>query len=301
MYAAGMGSYTPPPGHYNLVAVNGPDTTCGVPGDTLRFKISPYNATAWLPGLCTAQDTFCFDVSSEHGWTFVCKPVAGTPEVVPAGGYLWYQTVTIHIPCNATVGSYERVVAGCYYVNNLGVCDPACPDCADPNVRPANHTTFYSKDTLYVRVDTRPLVYPPVILQDTLTLVEERQSKAYIPFSLCNQDQCIPMDIGYRIRSSGHVGPPIDMSDTVQVLAGKCTDVFGIINAASAIACTYDTLRIVAWSCAPTPLYDTCAQVVHVVALCCAPVFTAPVIAVLVLALILAAALFMRRRAAGRP
>jgi len=301
MYTAGMSPYTPPPGTYNLVAVNGPDTTWGAPGDTLRFKVAPYNATAWLPLLCTALDTMCYEVSSEHGWTFVCKPAAGTPQILPAGGYLWYQTVTIQIPCSAPVGSYEMVIGGCYYTNSLGECDPTCPDCADPNVRPSNHTSFYSKDTLYVQV--LPALPPPAptILQDTLTLVEARQPMAYIPFSICNLDQCSPMVAGYHISSRGHIGPPMSVSDTVQVQPGKCMDVFGILNAASSLACVFDTLTIVAWSCAPAPLYDTCVQVVHVVSPCCIPVLTAPVLAVLALALILAAAVFIRRRAATRP
>lgn len=304
MTYAGWSGYIPPPGHYNLVAVNGPDTTWGPPGGTLVYKLGPYNATAWQPQLCTAQDTFCFDVSSTHGWTIVCNPVAGTAMVLPAGGYLWTQNVTIQIPCNATIGSYEMVVAGCYYANSLGACDPTCLDCADPNTRPLNNTKFYSKDTLYVRVNTPHPTFPPVILQDTLSFAGEGMPQRDVPFSLCNQDPCLDVEYGYHIWSMGHIGGAISTYDTVAVSAGKCTDVYGIINTNGYASGTLDTLHIVAWTLEEPALYDTCVQRLLIIALCgtCpVPLLTAPVVAILALALILAAALFMRRRAASRP
>jgi hypothetical protein len=65
--------------------------------------------------------------------------------------------------------------------------------------------------------------------------------------------------------------------------------------------CTYDTLTIIVWSLAgPTIWYDTCVQRVHVVTPVPVPLFTVPVVTILVLALILAAAVFMRRRAVSR-
>jgi hypothetical protein len=305
MNAAGMAPYTPPPGVYNLVAVNGPDTTWGIPGQSLLFKVGPYNATAWLGPTggaitCVNQDTLCYDVSSTHGWTFITAPVAGTPEVLPAGGYLWYQTVTIQIPCSATVGSYERVIGVCAYTNMNIVCDPTCPDCSDPDTRPANGTHFYSSDTLYVHVLPVPPPPAPTILQDTLTLVEQGQTQAYIPFSFCNGDQCFPYDIGYTIKSKGHIGSALNMSGTVNVAGGKCADVFAILNAGSSTPCVYDTITAICWTVVASPLYDTCVMVLHVVEPSTVPLFTVPVVTILVLALILAAAVFMRRRAVSR-
>jgi hypothetical protein len=305
MDVAGMGDYTPPPGVYNLVAVNGPDTTWGIPGQTLVFKVGPYNATAWLGPtggaiLCVNQDTVCYDCTSQNGWTIVGNPALGTPNVLPPGGYLWYQTVSITIPCSATIGSYQRVVGVCAYTNFDIVCDPTCVDCSDPDTRPANNTHFYSSDTLYVKVLPAPPPPAPTILQDTLTLVEQGQTQAYIPFSLCNGDQCFAYDIGYKIDSKGHIGAAIHTTGTVNVPGGKCVDVFGIINAGSALPCTHDTLTTICWTVVATPLYDTCVMVLHVVEPASVPLFTMPVVTILVLALILAAAVFMRRRAVSK-
>jgi hypothetical protein len=47
-------------------------------------------------------------------------------------------------------------------------------------------------------------------------------------------------------------------------------------------------------------LSDTCVQVIHVVEPSSVPLFTVPVVTILVLALILAVAIFMRRRAVNR-
>lgn len=297
---AGQEVITPPPGIYNLVAVNGQDTTWGIPGQSLKYRVGPYNATAWQPLTCVLQDTLCYDVASQHGWTLVTSPAAGTPQVLPAGGYLWYQVVTIQIPCSATIGSYERVIGTCAYTNIAEVCDLTCADCADPNTRPANNTKFYSSDTLWVHVLPAPPPPAPTILQDTLTLVEQGQTQAYIPFSLCNGDQCFAYDIGYTIKSKGHVGSALNVSGTVNVAAGSCVDVFGIINAGAATPCQYDTLTTICWTVVATPLYDTCVQVIHIVEPSTVPLFTVPVVTILVLALILAAAVFMRRRAVSK-
>jgi hypothetical protein len=47
-------------------------------------------------------------------------------------------------------------------------------------------------------------------------------------------------------------------------------------------------------------VYDTCVQIIHIVEPEPVPLFTVPVVTILVLALILAAAVFMRRRAVSR-
>ena len=136
------------------------------------------------------------------------------------------------------------------------------------------------------------------ILQDSLTLVDHGQTQAYIPFSICNADACAP-DYGYNIKSKGHVGAAIDVTETIVVPGGTCKDVYGIINAGVALECDYDTLTIIAWGGIPV-MYDTCVQVIHVVLAEPVPLFTVPVVTILVLALILAAAVFMRRRAVSR-
>jgi len=279
------------------------DTTWGVPGAPLVFKVGPYNAAAsWLPtGYCKLADTLCFEISdSPVAWTIVCNPVEGTPYALSGPGYLWTQNVTINIPCSATVGNYYRIIGTVTYTNMDVECDLTCGDCADPNTRPADGFFYYSDDTLLVRVDPSPPPPAPVILQDSLTTVETGQTQAYIPFSLCNDDQCFATNMGYHIWSKGHVGAAINVYDTVNVLNGQCTDVYGIINAGSGVICTYDTLTIIAWTCAATPLYDTCVQIIHVIEARTVPLFTVPVVTILVLALILAAAVFIRRRAVSR-
>jgi hypothetical protein len=302
-----METIIPPPGIYNLIAVNGQDTTWGIPGAALKYRVGPYNATAWKgPNneniLCVNQDTLCYDVSSTHGWTIVTSPAAGTAQVLPPGGYLWYQTVTIQIPCSATIGSYERVVAVCAYTNFAGVCDPTCVDCSDPDTR-ANGTHFYSSDTLWVHVLPAPPPPAPSILQDSITYVEQGQTQAYIPFSLCNNDKCFAYDIGYHIVSKGHIGPAVNLTGSVNVGGGKCVDVFAIINAGGPplpTVCTFDTITTICWTVVAVPLYDTCVMLLHIVEPSQVPLFTVPVVTILVLALILAAAVFMRRRAVSR-
>ena len=133
------------------------------------------------------------------------------------------------------------------------------------------------------------------ILQDSLTLVDHGQTQAYIPFSICNTDPCAP-NYGYNIKSKGHVGPAINTTGTVAVPGGTCKDVYGIIDAGGSSVCALDTLTIIAWGGVPV-MYDTCVQIIHVVSSEAVPLFTVRVVTILVLALILVAAVFMRRRA----
>jgi len=300
---AGWPGYTPPPGNYHGggAAGNwGQDTTWGVPGQSLVYKLGPYYAAcSWLPGTCTDTDTLCFEIADNLGWTIVCNPVPGTLYELDCG-YLWTQNVTITIPCSATVGAYDRVIGTVTYANNAGNCDITCGDCADPNTRPADGFFYYSDDTLWVHVLPAPPPPAPVILQDTVTYVEQGQTQAYVPFSLCNDDQCFGVTMGYTLVSKGHVGPALNINTSVLVPAGKCVDVYGIIDAGTAAICTWDTLTIIAWTPAPGALYDTCVQRIHVVEQSTVPLFTVPVVTILVLALILAAAVFMRRRAVSK-
>ena len=138
-------------------------------------------------------------------------------------------------------------------------------------------------------------VRPPVLLRNAdAILIDQGQMKAYIPFSICNSDPELPIAVGYHIWSKGYVGPALDITDTVTVQPGTCSDVYGIVNAGSAVPCTYDSLTIAIWLMG---WYDTCVQVVHVVEPQDVPLSTVPVVTILVLALILSGAIFIRRRA----
>lgn len=265
-------------------------------GATIVRTVAPYNAHGtWLPAGCKAADTLCFHAISKSGWTIVGDPPLGTPEEMPGPGYLWYQDVFITAPCAVTIGQLDTVIAICTYTNVAGVCDPSCGDCNDPNTRPTDGLFYYSKDTLIVEVVASPPAL--ALFQDTLTLVERGQTAAYVPFSICNQDDCDPGTVyNYTISTTGNIPTTIPGS-SINVLGGDCSDVYAILDAGSATACTYDTLTIIVWI---GTTYDTCVQVVHVVEPEPVPLFTVPVVTILVLALILAAAVFMRRRAAAR-
>ena len=273
-------------------------------GGSITRELGCYNAAAtWLPAGCKAAagDTLCAHVTDKLGWTISGSPALDAAVILPGPGYIWYQYVTITAPCAVTICQYDTVIVQVAYWNTfLGHCDPACGDCKDPNIRPTDGLQYYSKDTLVVHV----IESPPAlgVFQDTLTLVDRGQTQAYIPFSVCNQDNCAPLTTyGYSIKSKGHVGPALNVTSTVQVSGGDCKDVYGIIDAGAASACQFDTLKIIVWTTVGTPTkYDTCVQRIHVVEPSPVPLFTVPVVTILVLALILAAAVFMRRRAVSR-
>jgi hypothetical protein len=203
------------------------------------------------------------------------------------------------VPCTATPGTYQVIAKNAYH--NAGACAPECGDCNDPNLRPGDGLNYYNSDTLYIKVVNPPAIIPLSILQDSLTLVDQGQTQAYVPFSICNADACFPA-FNYNIKSKGHFGPAINTSGSVSVPGGDCVDVYGVINAGTPVViCDYDTLTIIAWGGRPAWfMYDTCVQIVHAVSAEPVPLFTVPVVTILVLALILAAAVFMRRRAVSK-
>jgi hypothetical protein len=285
-------------GYLNGLPYNqpGPDYITAIAGQTLTYRLGPYNAhPTWTPTTCKNTDTLCFHISDNLGWTIACTPPADAPTILGAG-YLFYEDVSITLPCNVTVGQIDEVIAVCAYTNIAGTCDVSCGDCNDPNVRPGDGLNYYSADTLYITV----VVSPPAlgIFQDSIYYVEQGQTQAYVPFTIANQDECAPPTLfNYNIVSKGHIGAAINQSGSVTVNGGEQQDVYGIINAGTAAICTYDTLTIIAWA---GTAYDTCVQLVHVVSPVTVPLFTAPVVTILVLALVLAAAVFMRRRAVSR-
>jgi len=149
-------------------------------------------------------------------------------------------------------------------------------------------------------VEIGPLSATIVILADSLTFVERGQMSAYITFSICNGSYFAPAtNFSYLITSTGVVGPPINQSGSVLVTGGDCEDVYGIIDAGSANIGDYDELTIIAWDTETGTMYDTCVQIIQVIEPKYPSVLTAPVVTILVLAMILAAAMIMKRRAAS--
>jgi len=272
----------------------GPDYINVVPGQTVAYYLGLANI-GYTPTTCLATDTFCLDMTDTQGWTIVCDPAEGSA-LIYDNGYAYGQDISISVPCEATVGTVNMVIAHECYINLAGVCDPTCGDCVDPNIRPTTGVPYYNADTLYMTV----VVAPPAlgVYQDSIYYVEQGQTQAYIPFTIANQDECAPPTLFYyNIVSLGHIGSAINTSGSVTVNGGEQEDVFGILDAGTAEICTLDTLTIIAWSGAA---YDTCVQLVHVISPVTVPLFTTPVVTILVLALVLAAAVFMRRRAVSR-
>jgi hypothetical protein len=147
------------------------------------------------------------------------------------------------------------------------------------------------------------VVEPLYIVQDSIFDVEQGQTIAYVPFSICNGNPYAgAKDFGYHITSpgSGSNIPAIDQSGTVTgISGGECDYAYGIIDAGTAIVCEMATLTIVAWDI-ELGFYDTCVQIAHVVEPTEVPLFTTPVVTILVLAMILAAAVIMRKRATSK-
>jgi hypothetical protein len=269
----------------------------------------------WSSLTCTEpMDTFAVVTGDDLGWPitniFNSFDVQGTPGEDSEGTcYIiddngvdpWYfiVDVCITVPCDATVGQINVLTAQMAYCDN-GVAAPDSGDCEDPNFRSSGTIPCYSLiDQPFEVVESPPALY---ILQDTLYFVEQGQTAAYIPFSICNGDACAPpTDYDYVITSLGTVGPALNQTGTAAgVAGGLCEDVFGIVDAGTALVCTFDTLTIVVWDAGVGSIYDTCVQAIHVVEPVPVPLFTAPVVTILVLAMILAAAVIMKRHAVSK-
>lgn len=164
--------------------------------------------------------------------------------------------------------------------------------------------TECAQDTQFVAVTV--VVPPPEIeiFQDTLTSVDLGVNQAFIPFQICNGDPAAdPRDYEYWITSLGHVGPAVNVEDEIlDVPGGSCEYVYGIIDASGAAECDYDTLTILGFFDASGPggIYDTCVQVIHVIFPLPVPLFTTPVVTIMVLAMVLAAAVIMRKRVTNK-
>jgi hypothetical protein len=212
----------------------------------------------------------------------------------------WYfvTEVCISVPCDANVDDVNTLTLQMAYCDDQMVAQPDSGDCEDPNIHAGvPRYSLISQDFLVV--ESPPALY---ILQDTLYYVEQGQTAAYIPFAICNGDACAPAtDYNYLITSLGNVGPALNQTGTITgVLGGDCGYVYGIVDGGTAVVCTYDELTIIAWDAATGTVYDTCVQQIHVIEPVPVPLFTAPVVTILVLAMILAAAVIMKRHAISK-
>ena len=288
------------------------DTINIIRGETWCFTAYAMNygwASATCPG---TYDTFAVVTSDIAGWpitnTFLAfdqgtegEDAEGTCYIINDDGVdPWYfvTEVCMSVPCEALVDDTNTITIQMAYCDDQMVAQPDSGDCEDPNI----HSDIPRYSTLtqdFLIVESPPALY---ILQDTLYYVEQGQTSAYIPFAVCNGDPCAPAtDYDWTITSVGHVGGPLAMAGTAAgVVGGTCADVYGIVDAGLAEVCTFDTLTIIAWDAATGSVYDTCVQAIHVVEPVPVPLFTAPVVTILVLAMILAAAVIMKRHAVSK-
>jgi C1A family cysteine protease len=273
------------------------DTRDVIAGETVEWTIGPANF-GFVSATCTDMDTFCVSASSSSGWTISAEPPLGACHDLDPG-YLWWQDISIYVPCDVSICDYDTLIVGMHYCNTEALCDPDCndlPECEDPNWY--NGNPYFSADTVILHVvESPPALY---ILQDSLFLVSQGQTAAYVPFALCNGDPCAPPTlVNYSITSKGWIpgNPGYPQAGSISVGGGDCENVYAVVNAGSAAICDLDTLTIIAWI---GSTYDTCVQIIHIVEAVEVPLFSAPVVTILALAMILAAAVIMRKRAAGR-
>ncbi len=273
----------------------GEETHDMIAGETFCWKVAPANF-AFVSATCPDGDTFCVHVVSKLGWTLVGDPPLETSyELDP--GYFYWQDVCLTVPCYAEVGERDTLVMKMTYYDETLACRDDCTDCEDPNWYSGN--PYYMADTVIVEVvASPPAIY---ILQDSLYMIGQGQSAAYIPFEICNGDPCADSTVyAYDISSTGHIGsgfPQSGESDPIE--GGDCGKVYAIVNAKFADVCDMDTLTIIAWDQASGTVYDTCVQLVHVVEDCCLAPLTPQVVAIMAVLMVLAAAIMIRRRVAG--
>jgi hypothetical protein len=278
-----LGNFNVLSGTYQSICSDGLDTFAVVTSDVLDWPID---------NLFAAFEQGVEGEDAESKCYIIDRP----------GGGSWYfvTEVCISVPCDALLDDVNTLTLQAAYCDDQMVAQPDSGDCEDPNYRSGGTVAVYSLMSQdFIVVESPPALF---ILQDTLYLVEQGQTAAYIPFSICNGDPCAPAtDYDYSITSLGNVGTALDMTGLLTgVAGGDCGDVYGILNAGAGVICTYDTLTIIAWDAETGTVYDTCVQAVHVIEPIPVPLFTAPVVTILVLAMILAAAVIMKRHAISK-
>ena len=241
-----------------------------------------YELVPCLDGLVT---DICVFGTDDEGWVFGEDHLLCWPDYVADGCYgYWYLDVTAAL--DAPIGLINNVEIRLTHCES-DVCMVEC-----------------YQDAMPVAVE---VVEPPPeieIFQDTLTAIDLGVNQAFVSFEICNGDPAAdPRDYEYWITSLGYVGPALDVADEILgVAGGTCEYVYGVLDASAAAECDYDTLTIIGFFNASGPggIYDTCVQVVHVIQPLPVPLFTTPVVTIMVLAMVLAAAVIMRRRATSK-
>lgn len=262
------------------------------------------NAGTWPDPDYEYADTFCM-VLTDKGvipwniypeWAYFDDFDGYDTQTLMLSGYVWNLTITAEIPCTgATPGMIDTIFANIAFADTDRNCDMPPQGC--PGGWGGTGTDYL---TIYQPFE---VVAPPptvTIYQDSLYFLEEGLAAGYIPFGIANDNYCYPLsNFDYVITSKGHIGGVISDSGSGSAGAGELVTVYTIMDASLADACDYDTLTIIAWN-ATAGDYDTCVQIVHVIEPAAVPLFTAPVVTIMVLAMILAAAVIMRRHAVSK-
>jgi hypothetical protein len=265
-------------------------------GQTLCYELGPANF-GFVSGTCTGPDTFCVHVEDAAGWDITGPDIGACFLLNP--GYLTGIEVCVTAPCDVVICDYDTVIAWMAYCDDTLACRVDCGDCENPNWYGDPPNPYYWMDTLILHV----VAAPPAlyVVQDSLYNITFGQTAAYVPFDVCNGDPCAPpTTYGYSITQTGNTIPGTVPGSTVTVDGGECEQVFWVGDAGAVPPCTYEELTIIVWTLTEPVVYDTCVQIVHVIESKSVPLFTAPVVTILVLAMILSAAVFMRRRAASK-
>jgi hypothetical protein len=252
------------------------------------------NAPAsWLPEGHKGSDTLCFDLTTIGPLIWSCDPPCGMKHYVSPGSS-WEQSVWLAAPCEA-IGHGYYVIGKVSYADSFD-CRLDCVDPNDPNIRPSDGKLYYSSDTLVVWVVS---LDPSICIEvdSSVTLIERGQPAAHVPFYICNPDICAEKSLyAYRVRSRGYIGSPIDQSRSLYVGGGPCETGYAILDATFATACTFDTLSIDVWRVEYPFIADSKTLVVHIIEPRAVPLLRLPVLAILALALVFVAALFVHRR-----
>jgi hypothetical protein len=278
----------------------GEDTHDMIAGETYCWTVGPCNF-GFVSALCPDPDTFCVHAWDTQGWTVIGDPPLGDCYLLDPG-YLWWQDICLTAPCTAVPCDYDTLYIQMFCCDETIVCRTDCPEtCEDPNWY--SGSPFYSSDMVIVHiVPSPPALY---IEQDSVYYVEQGQTAAYVAFTICNGDACAdPNAYGYVISCTPLVGTLCtgfpQMGTTDPILGGECGDIYAIVDAGAANEGDKAELEIIAWDDLTGTVYDTCVQIVEIIEPIPVPLFTTPVVTVLVLAMILAAAVILRRRAASR-
>jgi hypothetical protein len=278
----------------------GEDTHDMIAGETYCWTVGPCNF-AFVSATCPDTDTFCVDAWETKGWVITADPPLGSCFLLDPG-YLWWQDICLTAPCDVQICDYDTLYIEMFCCDETITCRPDCPEtCTDPNIYGGD--PYYSADTVIIHiVESPPALY---IEQDSVYFVEQGQTAAYVPFTICNGDACAdPNAYGYVVTCTPLIGTICtgfpQAGTTPPILGGECGDIYAIVNAGTASIGDKASLEIIAWDDLTGTVYDTCVQIVEIITPVPVPLFTTPVVTVLVLAMILAAAVIMRRRAASK-